>query len=60
MRFSLLADHPHEANTVAQWYFDEWCKESGRYPFEFVQKNVAQATNTDKPPLLVLCHLDNT
>lgn len=54
MEFSLLADEPSAADTVAQWYFDQWCKESGRYPLEFVHEKVSSATSRLGPPLIVL------
>ncbi|MGS0825766.1 GNAT family N-acetyltransferase [Shewanella sp. 0m-8] len=59
MEFSLLAEQPSAASTVAKWYFDEWCRDTGRYPLEFVQKNVAAATNIEKAPMLILCHIGN-
>ena len=55
MEFCLLADDPSAAKTVANWYFEEWCKESGRATFDSVQKNVSASINTKKPPLIVLC-----
>lgn len=54
MELSLLADEPSAADTVATWYFNEWCKASGRYGKDHVLKNVSAATNRDKPPLVVL------
>ncbi len=54
MEFCLLADDPAAADTVAQWYFDEWCRDTGRHSFEFVRENVSAATNRESAPMLVL------
>jgi len=60
MEFSLLADEPNAAITVAQWYFDEWCKDTGRHRFEFVQEQVSAAINRDQAPLIVLAKESDT
>jgi GNAT superfamily N-acetyltransferase len=60
MEFSLLADEPGAAITVAQWYFDEWCKDTGRYSFEFIQEKVSASTNRDQAPLIVLAKESDT
>lgn len=57
--YSLLADKPSAAAIVAKWYFDEWCKDTGRYSLEDVQNQVANAINLESAPLLVLCHVEN-
>lgn len=59
MEFSLLADNPSAARIVAKWYFDEWCRDTGRHSLDFVQKNVAAASSKETAPMLVLCHIDN-
>lgn len=59
MEFSLLADHPYAAPIVAEWYFDEWCRDSGRHSLDFVQQNIAAAINKETAPMLVLCHVNN-
>ncbi len=60
MEFSLLADEPGAANKVAQWYFDEWCKDTGRYSFESVQEKVSASINRDRAPLIVLAKESDT
>ena len=60
MEFSLLADEPGAAKTVARWYFDEWCKDTGRYSLEFIQKKVSGAINRDQAPLIVLAKESDT
>ncbi|ASP39515.1 GNAT family N-acetyltransferase [Bacterioplanes sanyensis] len=59
MEYCLLADEPAAANTVAQWYYDQWCKASGRATFEAVFENVSASINREKPPLIVLCKHNN-
>ncbi len=58
MEFSLLADEPDAASTVARWYFDEWCRDTGRHSIEFVIKNVTASLNKVTAPLIVLCKID--
>lgn len=58
MKLTLLADEPAAAETVAKWYFDQWCLDSGRHSFEFVLENVTKATRRDEAPLLVLAKID--
>ncbi|NQZ07992.1 MAG: GNAT family N-acetyltransferase [Algicola sp.] len=60
MKLLLLADEPSAAATVATWYFNEWCKDTGRYDKDEVEKKVYASTNRDKPPLLVLAKEDDT
>lgn len=60
MEFRLLADEPSAAGTVAQWYFDQWCKETGRATLEAVQQNVSAAINRDAAPVIVLAKDDGT
>jgi hypothetical protein len=48
MKISLLTDEPSsDAQTVATWYFNEWCKDSGRHTKEFVLEKILEATNRD-------------
>ncbi|QBF84678.1 GNAT family N-acetyltransferase [Shewanella maritima] len=54
MKVILLADDPGSAPAVAQWYFDEWCRESGRYSLEQVRQKVDAAASRDKLPMLML------
>lgn len=60
MKFSLLADEPNAANKVAQWYFDEWCRDTGRYSFEEVLEKVSASINRDRAPLIVLAKESDT
>lgn len=59
MEFLLLADEPLAVETVASWYFEQWCRESGRYTKEQVLAKVSAATNRTDPPLLILAKLNN-
>jgi GNAT superfamily N-acetyltransferase len=59
MEFLLLADEPSAAETVASWYFEQWCRETGRYTKEQVLAKVSAATNRTEPPLLILAKLNN-
>ena len=54
MEFALLADEPSAAETVATWYFNQWCRDSGRYSEQYVREQVFSATNRDRAPLMVL------
>ena len=54
MEFSLLADEPNAADKIARWYFDEWCKDTGRYSFESVLERVSASINRNRAPLIVL------
>ena len=54
MDFVLLADAPEALDTVALWYFEQWCRDSGRYSLEQVRQKLAQSTSTQGPPMLVL------
>jgi GNAT superfamily N-acetyltransferase len=57
VKFSLLADEPSAAETVAAWYFDEWCRDTGRYTKNEVLAKVSTATNIDRAPLIVLVRM---
>ncbi|KIO35163.1 GNAT family N-acetyltransferase [Shewanella sp. cp20] len=54
MEFCLLADDPSAADTVARWYYDQWCRASGRHSFQFVRENVSSATCRLGAPMIVL------
>ena len=54
MELSLLADDPGAAETVATWYFNEWCADTGRYNKDIVLEKVSAATNRETAPMLVL------
>lgn len=59
MEFLLLADEPSASETVASWYFEQWCRDTGRYSKEQVLAKVSAATNRTAPPLLILAKLNN-
>lgn len=59
MEFLLLTDEPSAAETVACWYFEQWCRETGRYTKQQVLAKVSAATNRTGPPLLILAKLNN-
>ena len=54
MELSLLADNPSAIQTVATWYFDEWCRETDRYTKDEVIEKVSSSINRNKAPLLVI------
>lgn len=54
MELLLLADAPSAAGVVASWYFDEWCRDSGRFTQGQVLAKVMAATQVDRAPLMVL------
>ncbi len=54
MELVLLADAPSAAGVVASWYFDEWCRDTGRCTQELVLAKVTAATQVDRAPLMVL------
>ncbi|MGU5793554.1 hypothetical protein ACV1DW_12020 [Aeromonas hydrophila] len=54
MELVLLADAPSAAGVVASWYFDEWCRDTGRCTQEQVLAKVTAATQVDRAPLMVL------
>ncbi|WP_324017072.1 GNAT family N-acetyltransferase [Aeromonas hydrophila] len=57
MELLLLADAPSAAGVVASWYFDEWCRDTGRCTQEQVLAKVTAATQVDRAPLMVLARL---
>jgi GNAT superfamily N-acetyltransferase len=54
MDFVLLADAPEALDTVALWYFEQWCRDSGRYSLEQVKQKLAKANSSFGAPLLVI------
>lgn len=54
MELLLLADAPSAAGVVAAWYFDEWCRDTGRCTQAQVLAKVMAATQVDRAPLMVL------
>ncbi|MBU0914708.1 MAG: GNAT family N-acetyltransferase [Gammaproteobacteria bacterium] len=58
MEFLLLADEPSAAETVASWYFEQWCRATGRYTKEQVLTKVSAAINRNNAPMLILAKLD--
>ncbi|WP_448546442.1 GNAT family N-acetyltransferase [Thalassotalea fusca] len=58
MDISLLADDPSSVNTVAKWYFDEWCSDSGRFTFNEIVEKVSAAVNRDVAPILITGKID--
>ena len=59
IEFLLLADEPSAAETVASWYFDQWCRKTGLYTKEQVLAKVSAAKNRKHPPLLILVKLEH-
>lgn len=58
MEFVLLAEEPSAAELVASWYFEQWCRDSGRYTKEQVLAKVLAATNRNQAPMLILARLN--
>lgn len=59
MQFRLLADKPDALEQVATWYYDTWCKDSGRYSLAEVRQKLHPAsTNKHGAPLLVLAEVN--
>ena len=54
MKLSLLVDHPEAIDVVAQWYFDEWARETPGETLERVKKQVSASVSRDSAPMLVL------
>lgn len=51
MDVSFLADHPHESEKIAQWYYDEWADSGLNFSFEAILENMAEkvASRLDFP-----------
>lgn len=58
IEFLLLADEPSAADIVASWYFEQWCRDTGRYTQEQVLAKVLAATNRTHAPMLILAKLN--
>jgi GNAT superfamily N-acetyltransferase len=54
MEISLLADNPSAIDTVASWYFNEWCQDNGSYNKEEVAEKVSASINRDTAPILII------
>jgi len=54
VHFVLLADRPDAAETVAQWYFDEWGHRVAGMTRERIAAKVRESSNTERIPLIVL------
>jgi GNAT superfamily N-acetyltransferase len=54
MDFVLLADAPEALDTVAVWYFEQWCRDSGRYSLDQVKQKLAKANSSLGAPMLVV------
>lgn len=60
MEVTLLADHPQEVDTIAQWYYQEWAHISPDVSEEMVREKVAaKAINRDQIPLALVVHDNN-
>jgi putative hydrolase of the HAD superfamily len=59
MNISLLADHPHESNTIAQWYYDEWLSSIPGITIERISEKIAKSNNRTKVPLILLSYINN-
>lgn len=57
MKISSLADHPHEVNKIAMWYYNEWVHSIASVTEAMVYKNVAEKSiNRYKIPLAIVIH----
>jgi hypothetical protein len=55
MNISSLADHPHEVNKIAMWYYNEWSHSIPSLTEAMVYKNVsAKSINRNEIPLAIL------
>ncbi|EOW9664334.1 GNAT family N-acetyltransferase [Vibrio parahaemolyticus] len=60
MEITLLADHPHEANKIAQWYYNEWAHTAQNVTEEMVREKVAEKSiNRNEIPLAIVIHDNN-
>ena len=50
MELSLLADDPGAAETVATWYFNEWCADTGRYNKRSEERRVGKGCRSRRSP----------
>ena len=57
MDISSLADHPHEVNKIAMWYYNEWAHSFPSVTEAMVYENVAEKSiNRDEIPLAIVVH----
>ncbi len=60
MEITLLADHPHEAEKIAQWYYGEWAYVFPNITVNMVlEKVVEKSVNRTEIPLAIVIH-DNS
>lgn len=60
MEFSLLADHPHDAPQIAQWYYEQWGRFVPQMTPEKILEKVQQASvNRLKIPLMWVAHIED-
>ena len=59
MEITLLADHPHEAKNIAQWYYSEWAHAFPNMTINMVlEKVVEKSGNRPAIPLAIVAHED--
>jgi GNAT superfamily N-acetyltransferase len=58
MDFCLLADEPKSAELVAIWYYEQWCRKSGRYSLDQIRNKVSSSTSRSGAPMIVLAKQD--
>jgi len=57
MKLGVLADHPQDAKTIAQWYFDEWANNVPGVTVEKVLESlIGNAKNRTDFPLIITLH----
>ncbi|KZN47881.1 GNAT family N-acetyltransferase [Pseudoalteromonas luteoviolacea] len=54
LAFYYLADKPQYLETIASWYFKEWCEQSGRYSLLEVKQKLEKALNQHSLPLSIV------
>ncbi|PWI33567.1 GNAT family N-acetyltransferase [Vibrio albus] len=60
MEITLLADYPHEAKQIAQWYYDEWACHAPNVSKEMVLEDVAKkSVSSSQIPLAIIAREDN-
>jgi putative hydrolase of the HAD superfamily len=57
MDVSLLADHPHETNKIAMWYYNEWAHSIPNVTEAMIYESVTKKSiNCDEIPLAIVIH----
>jgi len=56
MEISLLADHPHEASTIANWYYREWASKVATVTEDMVKEDIALKAANQEIPLSIVAH----